>query len=113
VGTLNLTDMRALVPPELFALAIDRVFRGDQTCVVLGSQGPQAIVWKAAASRREGLCRGAASGEVFFDIRPLQGASVHAVVAALGPSTLVHAPIQGLEQVRSFEAPAPLVPARA
>jgi CelD/BcsL family acetyltransferase involved in cellulose biosynthesis/ribosomal protein S18 acetylase RimI-like enzyme len=113
VRTLNLTDMRALVPPELFALAIDRVFRGDQTCVVLGSQGPQAIVWKAAASRREGLCRGAASGEVFFDIRPLQGASVHAVVAALGPSTLVHAPIQGLEQVRSFEAPAPLVPARA
>lgn len=109
---LDLQGLRTHVPPELFALAIDRVFRGDTTVLVARDDSPVAIVWKAAEFRRDGLCRGPADTEVFFDLRLLEPVDPAAVASALGSCLLVAAPIEGLEVERTFMAEVDLTPKR-
>ena len=112
VQALDLAQMRAFVPEDAFALAIDRVFRGDTTCLVSRDDQPVAVVWKAAKSRRAGLCRRDTEGEVFFDLRLLEAVDAAAVAGALGSCLLVASPIEGLDVLDTFEARGPLAPAR-
>ncbi len=113
VRELDLPGLRAHVPAEAFALAIDRAFRGDTACLVSRGEHPVALVWRAASSRREGLCRGPADAEVFFDLRPLDALEPGSVAAALGPCLLISDPIEGLAVERTFVAEVELAPTRS
>lgn len=104
VEVLDLVGMRAHVPSEAFAASIDRVFRGDTACVVRRGDTAVAVVWRAAESRRDGLCRGAADTEVFFDLRMLESSDPASVAGALGSCLLVADAIVGLPVVRTFLA---------
>lgn len=110
---LDLDGLRTHVPGEGLALAVDRAFRGDTACLVSRGQHPVALVWRAASSRREGLCRGPADAEVYFDLRPLKPVELASVAAALGPCLLVSEPIAGLAAERTFVAEVDLAPARS
>lgn len=104
VEPLDLVGMRAHVPEEAFAACIDRVFRGDTTCIVLRDDTPVALVWKASDARREGICRGPADTDVFFDLRMLESSDPASVAAALGSCLLVADAIVGLPVERTFTA---------
>ncbi|MCR9165915.1 MAG: GNAT family N-acetyltransferase [Nannocystaceae bacterium] len=112
VESLDLAGMRALVPEPAFAACIDRVFRGDTTCVVLREATPVALVWRAAKSRREGISRGPTDAQVYYDLRMLESADRASVAGALGSCLLVSTAIVGLPVLRTFLAEAELTAKR-
>lgn len=112
VQPLDLEGMRRHVPADAFRLAIDRVFRGDVTCLVRRGETPIAVVWNAAASRRDGLCRGPADADVYFDPRLLAPIDMAVVAAALGACLFVAPAVRGLPIERSFTTEGDLAPKR-
>lgn len=111
---LDLTGVRKLVPPALFTTAIDRIFRGDVACLLVRDEQPLAIVWKAAAHRRDGLARGyAGEHAIYFDMHPLDDNNepIAAAVGALGSCVLVDRERRA-DIVHTFRAPQVLTPAR-
>ncbi len=110
---LDLAGLRSHVPAAVFALAIDRAFRGDAACLVRREDTPVALVWRASPSRRDGLCRGPADAEVFYDLRLLEPVDAASVASTLGPCLLVSDPILGLPTERTFVAALDLAQARS